>query len=243
MWCGFFFVIMCIEVAFSLSIARIRVSESITQPVSCVPASGSGAVLGLSDYMQLPASQYVAIPLPLSASLETLPGTCNRFRLRVPPVRFAVPGLPVVEANPTVFASVNTSSDQVVIYSTECSIMGSPLIEKLRLNERYNFSVETCFTWRQRDVEAQLSTAAIRVDEGDAIFSSTTIELDVDPPGPFALLPRFVLEAVGNPVMALALSQLQRPFVANLAADYLRWATDEAYRIERSELCRDAEAK
>lgn len=233
------FVVVALEVVCGLNLAHIRVSESITQPVES--PSGNAAVVGLTAYMRLPASQYVAIPLPLSASLDILPGTTDRFRLCVPPLCFNLPGLPVVEATPTVLARVSTSEDRVVISSNECSIAGSPLIEKLRLNERYNFSVETCFTWRQNDdgEAPSTATAASQADGGDAIFSSTTIEVDVDPPGPFALMPRFVLEAVGNSVMALALTRLQTPFVANLAADYARWSSDEAYREERSAPCRD----
>lgn len=238
---SFALVVVALEAVCSRSLTQIRVSESVRQPV---PPVGNAADLSLKDYMQLPASQYVAIPLPLSASLETLPGTGNRFCLCVPPVRFKVPGLPGVEATPTVLAQVSTSKDRVVISSDECSIAGSPLIKKLRLNERYNFSVETCFTWRESDNGNVATTAAAGSqadDGGGAIFSSTTIEVDVDPPGAFALVPRFVLEAVGNSVMAIALSRLQRPFVANLAADYARWATDEAYREARCALCRDAE--
>ena len=222
-----------IEAASAVRLTQIRVSESIVQPVARLDDSD----VGLNDYMRLPACQYVAIRMPMSASLEALPGSTDRFRLSVPPVRFNVPGLPLVEARPTVFARVRTEPERVVIFSDECHLSGSPLVEKLRINERFNFSVATCFTW---DSGSQ-RTSLVSVDATGrpSIFSSTTIEVDVDPPGPFALVPRWILEKVGNSVMALALSRLQTPFVANLAVDYERWATDEAYRIGRSALCKE----
>lgn len=195
---------------------KIRVKESIVQPV---PSHGC-----LQDYMSLPAAQYVAIPMPLSASLTRVAGTADLFQLQVPPVSFDVPALPVVEASPEVLARVSTEPDRVVIRSESCSISGSPLIEKLKLNERYDFFVETCFTW-----------SSATVDE-EAIHSCTEISVDVSPPGPFKHVPRWLLERVGNSVMKLALSSLQTTFVANLGADYARWATDEAYRLERERI-------
>ena len=206
--------------AFCLAIGgnpvKIRVKESIVQPVS-----SHGC---LQDYMSLPAAQYVAIPMPLSASLSRVVGTADLFHLCVPPVSFDVPALPVVEASPQVLARVSTEPDRVVIRSESCSISGSPIIEKLRLNERYEFHVQTCFTW--------LAAA----DEQEEIHSATEITVDVSPPGPFKYVPTWLLERVGNSVMKLALSSLQTTFVANLGADYARWATDEAYRLERERL-------
>lgn len=199
----------------------IRVSESIVQPIDRLEAAGRRP---LSEYMQLPASHYVAIKMPLDASLAGIDGESDRFRLEVPPVQFKVPGLPIVEASPEVIARVVIEPDNVQIRSSDCTISGSPLIERLRLNERYNFTVVTRFTWRADDPA-----------DGDAIFSSTEIDVDVDPPGLFAYVPRSILQRVGNSVMVVALRRLQTPFVANLAADYTRWATDEAYRIERGQ--------
>ena len=181
--------------------------------------------------MQLPAAQYVAVPLPLSGSLTRVPDTADLFRLVVPPVRFAVPGLPVVEASPEVLARVNTQPDRVVIKSEACTISGSQLIDSLRLNERYDFFVETTFTWQPEGEPA--------TDE-EAIYSRTDIRVDVRPPGPFKFAPRWILEAVGNRVMALALSGLQTTFVANLGEDYVRWATSESYRSERARIASDA---
>eukprot|EP00966_Prymnesium_polylepis_P175229 4055064-Prymnesium_polylepis.1 len=67
------------------------------------------------------------------------------------------------------------------------------------------------------------------------IRSETCIEVDVDPPGPFAFVPRRLLEATGNAVMSFAMARLQVAFIRSLADDYGRWAVDEAYRNERME--------
>jgi len=61
----------------------------------------------------------------------------------------------------------------------------------------------------------------------------------LDPPAPFSLLPRPVLEQTGNAVMQASLHALQGAFIQSLAKDYARWARDPAYRASRAELSRD----
>ena len=167
-----------------------------------------------------------SIPAALPAAFPANPEACGSK-----PLSAAVPGLPVVEASPEVLARVSTEPDRVVIRSEACTIAGSPLVDSLRLNERYDFFVETTFTWQPED----------RTATGEeAIYSRTEIRVDVRPPGPFKVVPRWILEAVGNRVMSLALSGLQTTFVANLGDDYVRWATSEAYRSERARIASEA---
>ena len=65
------------------ALVHLRVSESIIQPVAFHGC--------LDQYMQLPAAQYVAVPMPLSGSLARVPDTADLFSLVVPPVRFGAP--------------------------------------------------------------------------------------------------------------------------------------------------------
>jgi hypothetical protein len=218
--------VVCAFGALGTKIARIRVSQSISQRTSVPPASDQPGCR-LHDYMQLPASQYESIPLPLGATLVRVTGEMDLFTLRVPPLRFAIPRLPVVEVCPEVLARVVTLPDRVVIASEACRVSGSPLIDSLQLNERFNFSVRTCFTWRP-DASAAGSSDA-------TIHSQTDLAVDVDPPGPFAILPRRLLEPVGTSAMELALSSLHATFVTNLGTDYERWASNESYRIMRAQ--------
>ena len=61
------------------------------------------------------------------------------------------------------------------------------------------------------------------------------IEVDVETPKLFALVPRRLLEAIATAAMRLVLDALQQVFVRNLAKDYERWVTDEGYRASRAE--------
>ena len=191
---------------------RVRVSGSVVQPVSVEGTPGCT----LDDYMRLPVAAYASLPMPFDSSLDRQPNTDSDFLLRVPPVSF---GLGVnLTVSPSLVACVTAESDRVVITSDECTLSGSPLVEALQLNECFDFRVRTAFTWTM---------------DPQAIHSETCIEVDVDPPGPFALVPRRLLEATGNAVMSFAMGRLQAAFIRSLADDYSRWAVDDAYRDER----------
>eukprot|EP00316_Scyphosphaera_apsteinii_P012948 CAMPEP_0119315288 /NCGR_PEP_ID=MMETSP1333-20130426/35184_1 /TAXON_ID=418940 /ORGANISM="Scyphosphaera apsteinii, Strain RCC1455" /LENGTH=228 /DNA_ID=CAMNT_0007320599 /DNA_START=228 /DNA_END=914 /DNA_ORIENTATION=+ len=217
---GFLLPLMLGTSAFSPD-AFIRVSRSAVQPVQKIDAA---AACSLSGYMQLPVEQYCGIELPMQAKLtpasEVWPtrSGSNEFALRVPPLRFSIPGVPLV-VEPLVFALVQTRPDCVQISSDECTLSGSPFMESLRLNERFTFRVRTQLTWDDSE------TPAMRAD--------TRIEADVETPSLFALVPRNLLERIAASAMSLVLHQLQSTFLRNLAADYARWATDESYREAR----------
>ena len=208
--------------ALSIKVARISVDQRVVQRVT------NDRACRLHDYMRLPASQYVSIPLPMGATLARVCNEEDLFTLSVPPLRFAIPRLPAVEVRPIVLARVCTLPDRVLITSESCRITGSPLVDSLQLNDRFNFSVRTCLTWQQDGLSYNCPGEA-------AIHSHTAILVDVQPPGPFAIIPRKVLEAVGTSAMELALRSLQATFVSNLGADYEKWASDENHRAMRAQ--------
>jgi hypothetical protein len=142
--------------------------------------------------------------MPMEAKLV---GTdkADEFALAVPPVRFAVPGV-LLTVTPSLLATVTSEPDRVCISSDACTLSGSPFVESLRLNERFDFRVRTVFTWA-----------------------------DGETPKLFALVPRRLLEAIATAAMRLVLDALQQVFVRNLAKDYERWVTDAGYRASRAE--------
>jgi len=176
--------------------------------------------------MQLPVEQYCGIALPMKAKLmpavEVWPERvgANEFALRVPPLQFLLPGVPLI-VEPLVFAQVCTQPSCVEISSDECTLSGSPFVESLRLNDRFTFRVRTRLTWNDS------ATPTMRAE--------STIEADVETPPLFALVPRRLLERIAASAMSLVLQQLQGTFVRNLAADYAQWATDPRYREARSQ--------
>lgn len=211
--------LLMIACAFSPD-AFVRVRRSTVQPVQNIDAAAGS----LGGYMQLPVEQYCGIQLPLQAKLtpasEVWPARtgANEFALRVPPLQFPIPGAPLV-VEPLVFAQVEPQPRCVRITSDECTLSGSPFVESLRLNERFVFRVRTLLTWKDSE------TPSMRAD--------TSIDVDVDTPSLFALVPRVLLESIAGGAMSLVLRQLQGTFLQNLAADYAQWATDEQYRLSR----------
>lgn len=172
-----------------------------------------------------PLWQYCNIPMPMEAKLV---GTdkADEFALAVPPIRFAVPGVPLT-VEPSLLATVTSELDRVCISSDACTLSGSPFVESLRLNERFEFRVRTVFTWADGAADGAAGGAEIR--------SSSEIEVDVETPKLFALVPRRLLEAIATAAMRLVLDALQQVFVRNLATDYERWVTDADYRASRAE--------
>jgi len=121
------------------------------------------------------------------------------------------------------------------------------LVEELGINDMFVNHGTTAFRWRSKgdgslDGPALTRTgyaededrATEQESEGACIMGWTDIGVGVDPPGPFAKLPRSLTQRVGDAVLGTTLSVLQRVFIGGLASDYERWAADEKYRTERA---------
>jgi len=175
----------------------------------------------LTHYMQLPVEQYVLIPMPLGSSLTTRVrlrdddgindnnqqlSSNTEFELVVPTITFFSLSL-----TPVVYASVQPQENQVVISSNQCILRGSSFIEKVQLNERFDFFVNTTLTWTDdttlahengdKDINAN-STAC-------SITAETCINVDVDVPRPFNTIPKRIIERTGNAAMHISLRYIQ----------------------------------
>lgn len=186
---------------------------------------------------RLPVEQYVLIEMPLGSSLTKLHNDKNasdcehddsltttyekgeEFELVVPEITFFN-----LTLQPVVICSVQPMEDNVVIFSEDCYLRGSPFIEKTRLNERFDFHVRTTLTWHDDPLHIS------------AITASTSIDVNVDVPRPFSSIPKFILERTGNAAMGLSLKYIQANFVRNLAKDFEKWVADEKYRSYRASL-------
>ena len=126
--------------------------------------------------------------MPMEAKLV---GTdkADEFALTVPPITFSIPGVPLT-VSPSLLATVTSEPDRVCISSDACTLSGSPFVESLRLNERFDFRVRTVFTWADGATDGAVGGAEIR--------SSSEIEVDVETPKLFALVPRRLLEAIAT---------------------------------------------
>jgi len=186
----------------------VKVSSSFE--AKCNTKSDTG--VSLNNYMQLPVDQYVCIKMPLDATLERMDATF--FNLTVPPVTFFN-----LQVSPMVLCKVSQSDDTVVIESNEVILRGSPYVEGL--NGCFKINIKTAFNW---------------IDSADAksIFSSSKIDVAVDPPAPFKYFGKTILEKTGTLAMSIALRQIENAFVQSLARDYERWALDKEYRNKRA---------
>ena len=94
------------------------------------------------------------------------------------PAAYAGDGTALAPSDGGAEASADTpaETDAVVITSTDCKLRGSDVIERIRLNEAFRFFVRTRITWVDGS-ERRLAT-------------DTQIRVQVEPPGPFATVPR-----------------------------------------------------
>jgi len=204
------------------------------------------------------------IPMPLGSSLTRInnddgAGADNdvssislddtEFELVVPTIKFFNMTL-----QPVVYASVQPRENRVVISSTKCVLRGSPFIEKVKLNDRFDFSVNTTLTWE--DSLDQMDLAQDGNQNGDvnhvededksmdcSITIETQIKVDVDVPRPFSSIPKMLLQRSGNAAVKLTLKFIQGNFVDNLAKDYAKWATESKYRSYRASLSEKNDVK
>lgn len=189
---------------------RVRVATTLSQPLPPnAPVDPS-----LTAYMRLPSAQYALLDLPYGASLERLEG--ENFLLKVPTVKFFF-----LSVEPNVFATVESREDSVVVKSDRCTLLGSDaLIERIGLNDAFEFSVTATMTWTDGDARS--------------IDCDCTLAVDVAPPGPFRAMPRGLLQTTGNAVMRVATDQVLRGFLRTLIRDYDAWGSDAAYRDRRA---------
>jgi hypothetical protein len=213
--------------------------------VSIVPPSHAlSHNVTLTNYMQLPVEQYVLIPMPLGSSLTRINSNVDigipskasdgeEFELVVPNITFFK-----LTLQPVVYASVQPQKNQVVITSTKCILKGSSFIEKVKLNDRYDFNVRCALTWDDTlsPIDSVENNNQNRNRKDCSITVETTIDLDVDVPKPFSSIPKMIIEKTGNAAVKLSMKYIQGSFVDNLAKDYAKWATDVEYRNYRASL-------
>ncbi len=160
---------------------------------------------------------------------------------------------------PVVQVSVRTESNRVVLEADNCRIRGCEAVERLKLDERFCMRFVTKLTWRV-DAPAAAAGSSSQPEQATRSVSSSSLagmfsrggssqvallpegeilgdaKLDVwsETLPPFNLMPRSMMESTCNAVMRGLVSSLLPLFMRQLAADYGKWATDEAYRAERA---------
>ncbi|KAH7621911.1 hypothetical protein NADE_004505 [Nannochloris sp. 'desiccata'] len=197
---------------------------------SIVPVHDYGGAASLSAYMHLPPSHYSALDPDL---IESLGG--NKFRLRVPRLK-----LFSLWVEPTVDISVSSASStdpRVLLTSESCHIVGSELIQKMQLDQRFILKFSTELTWKAAALSTKSTHPTVittnKLSESQ-INANLELEVLTEVIPPFQLLPRSVLEGTCNAVLRSLMKTLLPKFLHKLANDYTKWATDADYRLGRT---------
>jgi hypothetical protein len=165
---------------------------------------------------------------------------------------------------PVVQVSVRTERNKVVLEADNCRIRGCESVERLKLDERFCMRFVTKLTWRTDAPESPAaSSSGLPVQAASSSSSSSQgglagmfskggsssqvvqlpdgeivgdAKLDVwsEVLQSFRFIPRSIQESTCNAIMHGLVSSLLPLFMRQLAADYGRWATDEAYRAARA---------
>lgn len=239
---------------------QVAVDGKSTVAVPSLPCTSTRLPqnISLTSYMRLPVEQYVLIPMPLDSSLTRIysdnaninsederagnattaetpfnstSSSAELFELVVPNITFFQ-----LKLQPVVYATVIPEPNQVTITSEKCVLRGSPFIEKVKLNDRFDFSVTTTLTWHDVNNSSHSHSQPNVTTECSTITAETCIIINVDVPRPFNAIPKRVLEATGSTAVKLTLLYIQANFVGNLVTDYVKWATVAEYRKYRASL-------
>lgn len=85
------------------------------------------------------------------------------------------------------------------------------------------------------NVRLKWDSAAASSKSPPRIYADVRLEVDVETPPPFRLVPRSLLETIVSGGTQVVLDALLKAFLTNLAADYGRWASSAQYREARRE--------
>ncbi|GBF87308.1 hypothetical protein Rsub_00019 [Raphidocelis subcapitata] len=215
---------------------------------SCRVRDAGGAV-SLASYMLLPPEQYALLD---PSQMSFLNG--NTFRLAVPAVNILG-----AQLRPLVDVTVSTTPDAVVLRGARCRLRGSGAFASL--DEKFSMEFETSITWAGcegqpaapgapagsgrrawRSLRSGIGQWAAggggggdSSGDGSGVMTGTTsVEVYCEVVPPFNLMPREAMEGSCNAVLGGLVRSLLPVFMRQLAADYQRWAVDEAYRRERA---------
>lgn len=193
-----------------------------------VPVADLGSPFALDTYMRLSPENYSILD---PSMIQPMGG--NKFKLCVPRVSlFSLWIEPIVDIK---VSEPSPSNPRVLLTSEACRLLGSELIHRMQLNERFVLKFATELTWNSGN--SQDSNIAKSGDNGEESSSSASecqgsitgnLELEIltEVIPPFHLMPRSVLEGTCNAVLKGVMSSLLPLFMRRLAKDYAIWAAN-----------------
>jgi hypothetical protein len=221
---------------------RARLSANYTVAVKVPIVASANATLTLDHYMRLPTEQYHELDPKMIKPLGN-----NCFLLDVPKMEFFN-----IWVQPQVVTEVTTHSElssptseeaHVLIKGLSCTLNGSPWIQQMKLNDKFDLHFLTKLTWKDpslgngssniKAVAANRNNSS-NVEQRQAVITGA-LELEVltEVIPPFNAFPVSLLESTCNTVLGGLTRTLLPIFVKKLAEDFKRWQVDEKYRQRR----------
>ncbi|XP_038979459.1 uncharacterized protein SYNPCC7002_A1590-like isoform X5 [Phoenix dactylifera] len=162
----------------------------------------------LVEYMSLPASQYSVLDAERIERVDE-----NTFRCYVYRIKFFS-----FEVCPVLVVRVEEEPSGCCIRLLSCKLEGSPLVEAQ--NEKFSASMAnriSCNSYTQNSEMQQLT-------------SDTTIEVTIEIPFAFRVIPVEVIESTGTQVLEQLLRIMLPRFLKQLVKDYQAWASGDISR-------------
>lgn len=181
-----------------------------SHPMPVVPAHPEAS---LSRYMSMAAERFGGLELPLGGRLTRLDAVT--MALVVPKIElFDIVLAPVARCKVVAFpAGPGRPRAEISSGTGDCVLHGSHHVEQLKLNDRFNLDVLITFTWTEPGAAKPL------------IYSDAHIEVEVDVPPPFSVMPKMVIKAAGDASMGAVLAVMMPLFMQKLGQDYAVWAS------------------
>lgn len=162
----------------------------------------------LSEYMSLPASQYSVLDAERIEREDENTFKCYVYRFKF----FSF------EVCPVLLVRVEEQPYGCRIRLLSCKLEGSPIV--VAQNEKFSASMVNEVSYSFSD---ESSTAR-------QLISETTIEVVIDIPFAFRVIPVEMIESTGNQVLQQLLKMMLPRFLSQLAKDYKAWATGDTSR-------------
>ncbi|CAG9464258.1 unnamed protein product [Pedinophyceae sp. YPF-701] len=172
--------------------------------------------LSLDRYMRMPLEEFAQLQLPLGAKM-TLAGN-DHLELVVPDMRIFD-----LKISPHVLLRaerIEGDHPALVMHVEKFELQGSQAIIRA-LNEAVTVVGSTKFSWQSAGKDSH-------------VYCSTNLELGGEPPGPFKLVPKGLLESTIATGMGSTVGLIQKPFMNRIADDFKRWASDPSFRGARA---------
>jgi len=162
----------------------------------------------LAEYMALPASQYSVLDAERIERVDDTMFKCYAHRFKF--FNF--------EVGPVLLVRVEEQSDGCCIRLLSCTLEGSPIV--VAQNQKFSASMVNKVSWRVSE----------KSPSARQLVSDTTLEVAVDIPFPFRVIPVSAIEGSGNKVMAQLLKVMLPRFLSQLGKDYYAWASGDTSR-------------